>query len=70
MYFIESKLWIPGDSKWPFWYGENVTLWKVVGDLQRGDKTVTLNHMLNIFLDGGFKHLLFSPLLGEMIQFD
>ena len=22
------------------------------------------------YLDGGFKNLLFSPLLGEMIQFD
>ncbi len=31
----------PGDSKWPFWDGENVTPSKVVGGLQLGDKKVT-----------------------------
>ena len=31
---------------WPFWDGENVTLSRAVGDLQPGDKKVTLNHHL------------------------
>ena len=27
-------------------------------------------HLVDFYLVGGFKYFLFSPLLGEMIQFD
>ena len=31
---------------------------------------VVEDEMINDNLDGGFKHVLFSPPFGEMIQFD
>ena len=33
-----------------FWDGENVTLSKVVGDFQLGDKRVTLNQLLYMYI--------------------
>ena len=33
-------------------------------------KTFALSAVLDTYLGGGFRYFLFSPLLGEMIQFD
>ena len=39
---------------------------KWLSDLQLGDEKVTKNHLVG----GGFKYFIFTPILGEMIQFD
>ena len=62
-YFVRSK--VPGNSAGNlfFWDGENVTLSKVVGDLQRSG-------IKRSRLESPGSHFLFSPLPGEMFQFD
>ena len=44
-----ASVWLPGTSLWPFWDGENMTLSKVVGDLEPGDEKVILNHLVIAF---------------------
>ena len=46
-----------------------MVLWDLLGSLLEGSIYGSLR-CFDTFLGGGFKYFLFSPLPGEMIQFD
>ena len=71
--FIESNpgsdFFAPCFVRWTIWgQGLSHHLYFQVPNLQHTDPDPKKKHL--VYLGGGFKYFLFSPLLGEMIQFD
>ena len=66
MVFIAGRLFLLGEVRFP----KHLIFQQIEEILAGGNSKIFWNVYPDPWLGGGFRHSLFSPLLGEMIQFD